>query len=200
MSEQERIRLLLDVQEHPGNYSDEQLERLLADEEMAALFEEVALMKRALVRRDLGHSTTVSRRSFVGLRYPIFKVAASIVGVVVVTGIAFAAIRVASLPKEVEVAQAEQIEPAKPVAAADTVASDTVAVQPIIYDNTPLERMLPEIGAHYGVEVVFENDDVRGLRFRFVWHPERGIDQVVGDLNQFERLTVRLKDHQITVE
>jgi hypothetical protein len=60
--------------------------------------------------------------------------------------------------------------------------------------------MLPEIAAHYDAKVTFVNDKTRQLRFRFVWNPQKGIDQVVSDLNQFERLTVTLKDNQITVE
>jgi hypothetical protein len=73
-------------------------------------------------------------------------------------------------------------------------------VQPVVYDNIPLEKMLPEIADHYDVKVVFANDEVRGLRFHFVWNPQKGIDQVISDLNQFERLNVTLKDNQITVE
>ena len=84
---------------------------------------------------------------------------------------------------------------------ADTLTTDTIAVQqPIVYDNIPLEKMLTEIAAHYDAKVAFANDDVRGLRFRFVWNPQKGIGQVVSDLNQFERLTVTLKDDVITIE
>ena len=82
----------------------------------------------------------------------------------------------------------------------DTLTCDTVTVQPIIYDNIPLEKMLPEIAAHYDVKVIFTNDEARQLRFRFVWNPQLGIDQVISDLNQFERLTVTRKDNQIIVE
>ena len=64
----------------------------------------------------------------------------------------------------------------------------------------PLEKMLPEIAAHYDVKVVFANDEARGLRFHFVWNPQKGIGQIISDLNQFERLSATLKDNQITVE
>ena len=91
--------------------------------------------------------------------------------------------------------------PAEPVAVpSDTARADTLSVQPVIYDNTPLEKMLPEIALHYGADVTFANDDARQLRFRFVWNPQKGIDQVVNDLNQFERLRVTLKENQIIVE
>ena len=202
MSEQERIRLLLDVQEHPENYSDEQLNRLLEDEELAALFEEVALTKRALVRQGLGPSPAVTRRSFISFRHPLFKVAASVVGVFVVSGIAFAAIY------SLTPSPSPKGEGSDYIQTSDTIKHSTPpsnrkgagSEATIIYDNIPLEKMLPEIAAHYGAEVVFANDDVRGLRFRFVWNQLRGIEQVVSDLNQFERLTVTLKNHQITVE
>ena len=73
-------------------------------------------------------------------------------------------------------------------------------MQPVVYDNIPLEKMLPEIADHYDVKVVFANDEVRGLRFHFVWNPQQGIDQVISDLNQFERLNATLKDDVINVE
>ena len=60
--------------------------------------------------------------------------------------------------------------------------------------------MLPEIAAHYDAKVTFVNDEARQLRFRFVWNPQKGIEQVISDLNQFEHLIVTLKDNQITVE
>ena len=73
-------------------------------------------------------------------------------------------------------------------------------MQPVIYDNIPLEKMLPEIAAHYDVKVTFANEEVREFRFRFVWNPQQGIEQVVSDLNRFERLKVTLRDKEITVE
>ena len=71
---------------------------------------------------------------------------------------------------------------------------------PVIYDNIPLEKMLPEIAAHYDIKVTFQSNEARGFRFRFVWNPQQGIGHVVSDLNQFERLKVTLKDNIITVE
>jgi len=130
------------------------------------------------------------------------RAAASFIGVLLVTGIAFAAIHIVRQYQKQETPQIEMTEKAtSPVTTlpADTLSKDTVTVQPIIYDNIPLEKMLPEIAAHYDVKVIFANDEARGLRFRFVWNPQQGIEQVVNDLNQFERLTVTLKGHQITV-
>ena len=131
------------------------------------------------------------------------KIAASFIGVLLVSGIAFAAIHLVRQYQKQETPQTEITENVTtPVTTlpADTLANDTVTVQPVIYDNTPLEKMLPEIAAHYDVKVIFTNDEVRGLRIRFVWYPQQGINQIISDLNQFERLTVTRKENQITVE
>lgn len=131
------------------------------------------------------------------------RLVASLIGVLLVSGIAFAAFQIVRhtqqhTPKTEEVINTPKSTNITP---ADTLTTDTIAVpQPIIYDNIPLEKMLPEIAAHYDAKVTFVNDEARQLRFRFVWNPQKGINQVVSDLNQFERLTVTLKDNQITVE
>jgi hypothetical protein len=131
------------------------------------------------------------------------KIAASFIGVLLVSGIAFAAIQIIRYAQQNTPKTEEIINTPKPTytTPTDTLTTDTIAApQPIIYDNIPLEKMLPEIATHYDAKVTFVNDEARQLRFRFVWNPQKGIDQVVSDLNQFERLTVTLNDNQITVK
>ena len=133
----------------------------------------------------------------------LMKIAASFIGVLLVSGIAFAAIQIVKHTKQDTPKTEEVINTPKPanVTPTNTLTTDTIATpQPVIYDNVSLEKMLLEIAAHYDVNVTFVNDEARQLRFRFVWHPQKGINQVVNDLNQFERLTVTLNDNQITVK
>jgi len=63
-----------------------------------------------------------------------------------------------------------------------------------------LEKILSDIVSHYHLEVVFRNEEARQLRFYFVWHREQGIEQVIDDLNHFERLHIMLNHQQIVVE
>ena len=131
------------------------------------------------------------------------RLVASFIGILLVSGIAFAAIQIVRYAQQNTPKTEEVINTPKPAnfTLTDTPTTDTIATpQPIIYDNIPLEKMLPEIAAHYDANVTFVNDEARQLRFRFVWNPQKGIDQVVSDLNQFERLTVTLNDNQITVK
>ena len=139
------------------------------------------------------------------------KIAASFIGVLLISGIAFATIHIVrhyvgqdmpTPPQETEIAV-----PHQQVALDDTInmeTTDTIApkatMEPVVFDNVPLEEMLPQVAAHYDATVTFANDKARQLRFRFVWNPKQDIDQVVSDLNQFESLNVTLVDNQITVE
>ena len=139
------------------------------------------------------------------------KIAAAFIGVLLVSGIAFAAIHIVRHYVEQDIPtppqETQMVEPHQQIIPDDTVKvekTDTIApkatMEPVVFDNVPLEEMLSEIADHYDATVSFANDKARQLRFRFVWNPQQDIDQVVSDLNQFESLTVTLKDNQITVE
>ena len=42
MNKEEKLMMLFDIQEHPKRYTDEQIENLLADEEVKDYFKELA--------------------------------------------------------------------------------------------------------------------------------------------------------------
>ena len=126
------------------------------------------------------------------------KVAASFVGVLLVSGLAYATIHYVrhhqqSQPTRTEVEAGVQVDE-------KTEAPDTLGAEPVVFDNVPLEKMLTEIAAHYGAEVVFVNDDVRSLRLHFTWNRRQGVEKVVENLNHFERLHIRQQSHQLVVE
>lgn len=208
----ENIRQLLEMLDNPDAYTEQQIQDIInRDEDTRETYRLMVEAKRSSRHRQNQKPVDVDAawQSFNQKLQPMqqgfgwMKIAASFIGVLLVSGIAFAAIHIVRQYQKQEAPQSEITENVtNPVTTlpADTLANDTVTVQPVIYDNIPLEKMLPEIAAHYNVEVTFANEEVRGLRFRFVWNPQQGIDQVISDLNQFERLTVTRKDNQIIVE
>ena len=208
----ENIRQLLEMLDTPDAYTEQQIQDIInRDEDTRETYRLMVEAKRSSRHRQDKKPVDVDAawQSFNQKLQPKqqgfgwMKIAASFIGVLLVSGIAFAAIHIVRQHQKQEAPQYEITENAKATITAlpaDTLASDTTTMQPVIYDNIPLEKMLPEIAAHYNVEVTFANEEVRGLRFRFVWNPQQGIDQVISDLNQFERLTVTRKDNQITVE
>ena len=80
--------------------------------------------------------------------------------------------------------------------------ADTTAVvaEPIVFDNQPLDQMLEKIAPHYGMQVEFRNEDVRALRFYFVWQPDEDLDAALERLNLFESVNVSKEGNTIVVE
>ena len=208
----ENIRQLLEMLDNPDAYTEQEiLDIIHRDEDTRETYRLMVAAKRSSRQRQadkpidvdaawqkLNQKVHPKQHSFGWM-----KIAASFIGVLLVSGIAFAAIQIVRYAQQHTPKTEEVINTPKPAntTPSDTLPTDTTAVsQPIIYDNIPLEKMLSEIAAHYDAKVTFVNDEARGLRFRFVWNPQKGIGQVVSDLNQFERLTVTLKDDVITVE
>lgn len=146
------------------------------------------------------------------------KAAAIIIGVILVGGIALAAIHIVGMLQKPQptVEQSEQTSSVTApvgddlqsgVIASDTIATATDTLQVVTYDNIPLGVMLPEIAAFYSdgtveeaIDVVFRKEETSKLRFHFVWDRKHTLNGVVDDLNHFERIHVTLKRHQLIVE
>lgn len=226
MTEDKRIEWLLELQDHPEQLTDEQLQQILADGEMRQLVKQLGFAKRALKHDELKNDTLDVEgewekfaashseeleildegeykprlRTYLAPR----KIAASFIGVLLVSGIAFAAIQVVrniSTPKPQQ-PTTEQMTDIDPVTSlpADTVKADTISVKPYIFNNVPLDSMLTAIATAHGVGVEFENEAVRHLRFHFVWKREDSLSRVVEKLNTFEAVNIGMEDKTLVVK
>ena len=247
---QKRIEWLLELQDHPEQLTDEQLQQILADGEMRQLVKQLGFAKRAFKHDALkndtpdvegewekfaaNHSeelTNAARaegklactmpckeeedesqleildegeykprlRAYLAPR----KIAASFIGVLLVSGIAFAAIQVVRnistpKPQQPTTEQTTDIDPVTSLPA-DTVQADTISVEPYIFNNVPLDSMLTAIATAHGVGVKFENEAVRQLRFHFVWKREDSLSRVVEKLNTFETVNIVEEDKTLVV-
>ena len=225
MTEEQRIEWLLELQEHPEQLTDEQLQQIFADDQMRQLVQQLGFAKRAFkhdaIKNDTpdvdaewekfaaSHAESLDplddeeRKPRFTLHLPSHKIAASFIGVLLASGIAFAAIQVVrniSTPKP-QLHTTEQTTNIEPVTSlpADTVKADTIPVEPYIFNNVPLDSMLTAIATAHGVSVEFENDVTRGLRFHFVWKREDSLVRVVEKLNTFEAVNIGIEDKTLVV-
>ena len=222
----DNIRLLLEMLDHPEAYTEQDIQDIInRDEDTRETYRLMIEAKRSSLHRHNDKPADVDaawqrfnehlqgRQHDRGRQHGRgrMKIAAAFIGVLLISGIALAAVHLVrhyagedrpAQPQERTISNTQRhVAPddtVKTVKATATAPADTL--HPVVFDNVALGDMLPEIGAHYDAEVTFANDKVRQLRFRFVWNPQQGIDQVVSDLNQFASLTVTFSDHRITVE
>ena len=207
MEQNDKIRLLLDMHEHPENYTDEQLAAMLDDE----MQEHMATAKRAMTdipepdvdaewqRFEREHFAPAQNRRWL-------KVAAIFFGVIMLSAFTYAAIRAVSAHKlETQKPEVEKVEGAKdgmemPISAERQETDSVSEVQPVTFDNVALETIIGDIAAHNQMQVEFRNEDARALRFYFVWQPDEDLDAALERLNLFESVNISKEGNTIVVE
>ena len=208
MEQNDNIRRLLDMHEHPENYTDEQLAAMLGDETQQHL----AAAKRAMTDIPVPDvDAEWERFEQEHLNAPVknrrwLKVAAMIAGVVMLSAFTYAAVQAVrhyhvekaeeTTRNVVTTTQAESAVGPR-LGVADTVEE---VVAPVVYDNQPLGEMLEGIATRYSMQVEFRNEEARALRFYFELHPGEDLSSVVERLNMFERVSVSIEGNTIVVE
>lgn len=200
---------LLEMLDNPEAYSEQEIRDIInRDEETHEAYRLMVAAKQGYESEKSSADVEAAWQRFAEKHYPKpsnrswLKTAASFIGILFISGIAFAAIHLWNLtstpsPK----GEVSGIQTADTTRQSSPLPSEgSGEATPVVYDNIPLERMLPEIAAHYGVETIFQREDARQLRFHFVWNPQTDLEKVVSDLNHFERLHVTLKERQLIVE
>ena len=214
MEKNEKIQLLLDMQEHPENYSEQALKTMLKDPEVRELMEATELLKQAMIWENARKSTVnvdVEWQRFAGQhiadskpRRGWMKVAAVFLGVLFVSGITFAAIHIVRMvnSQKSQTVQTEQPMTAKASSTipADTVKTDTIAPKIIRYDEATLQKILTDMGEYYRLRVELRNEDAKTLRLFFQWNQRQEASKVLEQLNTFERIHLVLNDSTIIAE
>ena len=220
MKNQDKIELLLDIQEHPEKYSDEQLNSMLAeDEELAEMMEQLATTKRAMTKEETEdeqldmdalwkefedeHELEFDEPETKRVSMPLRKIAAMFIGVALTAGVAFAAIQIVRSVSKPAPEPTKIEAPAAPKAAQpdDEVPADTVvAVKPVVFDNVELAQIMEQIAAHYKAEVEIENEDAGAYRLYFEWNSQETLEHVVERLNRFESINIELNNNKMTVK
>ena len=220
MKNQDKIVLLLDIQEHPEKYSDEQLNSMLAeDEELAEMMEQLATTKRAMTKEEAEdeqldmdvlwqefeaeHELEFDEPETKRVSMPLRKIAAMFIGVALTAGVAFAAIQIVRSVSKPAPEPTKIEAPAAPKAAQpdDEVPADTVvAVKPVVFDNVELAQIMEQIAAHYKAEVEIENEDAGAYRLYFEWNSQETLEHVVERLNRFESINIELNNNKMTVK
>ena len=137
------------------------------------------------------------------------KLAASIAGFVLISGIAFAAIHTyikrSQEPTQVTADTHPEViksDSAKQVAGKDSL-THPKPEKPAIhktFENVAFEKMLSEIASYYDLQVKFENNEDKTLRLYYEWNSHSSIENIVKELNQFENVNIELQQNELIVK
>lgn len=217
----DNIDRLLEVLEHPQNYSDAEVEQLLTDPEVRKVYD--------MLRKTADASAAVSeinldeewrrfeakqpKRRPIILRWLSFmasrKAAAVVITLVGTLAVVAATIGVTYyFNANKEIAQTEQAEPQEQTAIAnpnvapiDTIpAEKTPLPETIVFKGESLERIVADIARYYGATVKFNQDAAKSIQLYFEWDQALPLNDVVEQLNNFEQIDITLTDKVLTVK
>ena len=188
--------LLLQMLEHPHDYSAAEWQQILEDNECRELYELMAKTRGALdaaracelltdeqIKAEwqqsfemengellIDNSDERPHSQFSSFQFPFRRIAAIFIGVLMLSGIALAAIHIVRQQAADKAKTTAQEMPTtashQPVVPADTISTDTAAVaETVVFDNVSLDSIANRIAAYHHLPMEIENDEARQLRF-----------------------------------
>lgn len=225
----DKIEKVLDVIDHSEKYSDEEIRELLQDEECRKLYQTMQEVDSVLLRQEMkgadGETSDgvdvdaewerfserhhlLDEASAKDARFSWRKIAASVAGFLLVSGLALAAIhtfvRKGREPMPVEERAEERVvgDGAERDTAKATLPAEVKAEKPAVhktFENVAFGQMMTEIAAYYDLQVKFEDDETKSLRLYYEWDSHRKIEDVIKELNQFDKVNILLENHEVVV-
>ena len=203
MNKDEKRLMLFDMQEHPDKYTDEQIEHLLADEEVKEFLRDLA-MARMAGKKATPKKVDVDKawKEFSNGSYRNrMKIAASIVGIIFLSGVALAAVQngwlnFSTSGKVVDnKAMTEQIVPSNTLVndslkAMTVEPTDSLDMKPVVFDNAELGTVLMQMADFYHVKVEYMNANTQHVRLFFNWNKTKTLEQNMELLNAFDRIQI----------
>ena len=213
MNKDEKRLMLFDMQEHPEKYTDEQMEHLLADEEVKEFLRDLA-MARMAGKKATPKKVDVDKawKEFSNGSYRNrMKIAASIVGIIFLSGVALAAVQngwlnFSTSDKVVDnKAMAKQIVPSNTLAndslkAMTVEPTDSLDMKPVVFDNAELGTILMQMADFYHVKVEYMNANTQHVRLFFNWNKTKTLEQNLELLNAFDRIQIEYADGTLIVK
>lgn len=224
----DKFEKILDIIDHQEKYSDEEIREILQDEECRKLYQTMVEVDSALEspspiinvdeewekfcqKHQLQEETTQNAAQKAA-SHPITswrKLAASIAGFVLISGIAFAAIHtyIKRSQEPTQVTADTHLEVIKSDSAKQVAAKDSLThskpEKPAIhktFENVAFEQMISEIASYYDLQVKFENNEDKTLRLYYEWNSHSSIENIVKELNQFENVNIELQQNELIVK
>ena len=224
----DKFEKILDIIAHQEKYSDEEIREILQDEECRKLYQTMVEVDSALespspiinvdeewekfsqehqLQEEATQNTAQEAAS-----HPITswrKLAASIIGFVLISGIAFAAIHT-YIKRSQETTQVTadthqetmKSDSVKLVAEKDSL-TQPKPEKPAIhktFENVAFEKMISEIASYYDLQVKFENSEDKTLRLYYEWNSHSSIENIVKELNQFENVNIELQQNELIIK
>ena len=211
MERDEKIQLLLDMQEHPEQFSEQALKTMLDDPEVRELMEATAQLKQAMMsdennENDVDAEWQRFAQTHLTEQKPErswLKIAATFIGILMMSGIAFAAIHILRHQHK-----SEMLQTADTVAVANSslythhssLPNDSIPPKVVRYDEATLEQILTDMADYYELTLNWKSEEAKTLRLFYIWNKQQSAVEAISSMNSFERIRLELNDSILTAD
>lgn len=207
----DKYDLVLDIIEHPENYTSGQLKEILSDPETRAIYNLLCKTSSAINARQepdidaewekFTTHPTRPRRTFLWFGNRAASIA-TLVGTSIVAIAAGISITVSIIDHTSnEDAVETTIAPATATTTTDSIINDSIGStpKPILFENETLAAIMTEISKVYGVEVEYANKDAASLHLYYKFDPSLSLNEVLKQLNTFEQINIKQDGNLLTI-
>lgn len=198
----DNIRKLFDMLDNPAAYSEQEIHDIInCDEETRETYHLMVEAKRSSRWKQFHQSVDVDAawQRFEQKHYPQqrplhhwMRIAASFIGILFISGIAFAVIHfVRNHSVELQAPQTEETN--------IELANQEVAA-PVRFDDVRLDSILTVVSAHYGKAVSFRSEEAKGMKLIMAWNPDSSLTSFIDGLSMFDGLLLTIQQDTIFVE
>ena len=202
----DKYELVLDIIEHPENYTSEQLTEILSEPQTREIYNLLVKTRSVVdtyaapdvvaewVRFSSEHGERRARRGFSAV-----AVAAGIAVTFAVSEHRAATVaETANVKTEaIALAPAAEVTAVKESEHGDTIMAD---MTPVMFENEPLETIMKKIAEAYGVEVKFNNKEAASLHLFYKFDPALPLGEVIEQLNTFEQINITRNGDTLNID
>ncbi|MCR4853734.1 MAG: DUF4974 domain-containing protein [Prevotella sp.] len=212
----DKLEQIFDIIDHPERYTEQQVDDILSDEECRKLYQTMVETRQSLEKHTIevdvdkawaewnegcAEAEEKPAPRFFTL-HKMLKAAAVFVGVLVLSGLAYAALHRLSQNHT----KAEDQTVVDNVAPAESGQQDIVttlpqdSVPPKTFENVLLPQILEEMATRYGMKVEIRNGEARQWRLYYTWDGNARVEKVIEELNNFRKFHITLSEQTMIVE
>ncbi|MBO4606523.1 MAG: DUF4974 domain-containing protein [Prevotella sp.] len=205
----DRIQRLLEITDTPCEFSEEEIQETLQDDDMRASYAVMVMAAQAFdAERETGQPNIeqdIAKTIALASKRSLWRKVAIFVGVFLVSGLAVAAFlplgkthpakekpavvgEEASSPQTVD-SQIQQKE--LPLSRPNPI---------VVFQDETLENIMLAVGEEYNLTPVFKNEQKRHLRLHLKWNREAGLDIFLQRISQFKQFKVTATPTTIIIE
>lgn len=180
------------------------------DAEWEKLKDEMKLKEKQQKEEMSQNAETQQTAKLFSLWSPMRKVAA-VAAVLVVSGITFAAIHLVTRSHqpsdnsntELVASQKDSIQQVSAPQKSnieEKTDSASLAQLPLVYENAELQNILTSIAGHFHLQVTYQNESARHIRLFLQLEKNMSLDDIIEQMNHFEKVNIRHEGQTLIVE